>query len=336
MGDEACASEVVPATGPGPLPAIDLMDIPFQHHQYRSHYRLQQLLQHTTRSLSELVRAGRDRLDMAGMVPRTTGINFCTTFENSEQVVAFDTALRPRLKRWAVRSVVRHFKLAKCSNSALRLCIRRRTKTGQTRAESRLFSMGGVLEVAYDYGSRPAVVAALHGISVNSVQTMRRVTAAAFLHCQHLGLGQLVKLCQHTKPSFVISRLAFDETGEKLTVPVPGTSGDAAGTNNARHIFVARLSLHVGWTGRAGMDETVVRQDLVLPNLIFAAPNAPQIIANLFGHKAYTPVFAALDMLRSLADNAISLLEVDGASPNEMFWAHLLDLNRDKSLLDCR
>ena len=32
---------------------------------------------------------------------------------------------------------------------------------------------------------------------------------------QHLGLGRLIQAAQRQKPAFVISRFAFDETGEK-------------------------------------------------------------------------------------------------------------------------
>ena len=191
--------------------------------------------------------------------------------------------------------------------------------------------MDAVLEIAYDFGSRPDVVANLHGLSVNWVKVMRQVTAAAYLHQQNLGLGQLVKAADRQKPTFVITRLAFDETGEKLTVPVPG-SDDA---RNTWHIFVARLAVHVGWRGTP-VGDVVVKHDVVLPNLILASPSAPQIFANLFGHNAYTAAFAALDLLRSFAEHAVSIMEVDGASANEMLWAHLVDLNKHKSVLDSR
>eukprot|EP00959_Pyramimonas_sp_CCMP1952_P407593 8542243-Pyramimonas_sp.AAC.1 len=70
-----------------------------------------------------------------------------------EELVAFDTCLKSRLKRWAFASVVKRFSLAN-KRSRFRLVIRRRDKKGKGPV-SRLFTMDAVLEVGYDHGSRP-------------------------------------------------------------------------------------------------------------------------------------------------------------------------------------
>eukprot|EP00972_Heterocapsa_arctica_P098381 14518694-Heterocapsa_arctica.AAC.1 len=74
-------------------------------------------------------------------------------------------------------------------------------------------------------------------------------------------LGKLVAFSRQHKPLFVLRRLSFDETGQKLTLSLPGRSAEQNCT--VWQVMVSPLSLTVGW-GAFG----VYSFDIVLPPML--------------------------------------------------------------------
>ncbi|CAK0907198.1 unnamed protein product, partial [Prorocentrum cordatum] len=251
-----------------------------------------------------------------------------------EEVLAVDRVLKTRVKKWALRMTIHRSFLSR-RHGPLRLMVRRvGGATGKPEVTSRLFSHGAILDVAYSWGAHPATVAAVHDISVPWVRCMRQVMAAAYMYYQNKALGAIVVAARARRPSFCISRLAFDETGERITVPVK--QGDTTSDECATwHVLVARLTIYIGWHS----DEhgtTVVKHTVVLPNLVVASPSAPHIHAVLFRHKVLTPIFAALRLIQDLSDRALSIVETDAAMANDRLWAHMVASSRQSGVLDCR
>lgn len=82
-----------------------------------------------------------------------------------------------------------------------------------------------MLDLAFGSDSHRSskVNAAIFGISPRHSRRMLVYAADCFMTTQLKCLGALVKLCCERPPDIVISRLAWDETGEKLTLNVPNS-----------------------------------------------------------------------------------------------------------------
>ena len=185
-----------------------------------------------------------------------------------------------------------------------------------------------IIDMAFHHRQGSKVVAAIYAISPTWVNTLRKFTAAAYLHYQHWGLGQLAELARHRPPLFTLSRLAYDETGEKLTLPL----GDMTNAS-VWQVLVARLELIVGWSDASG--QPVIKFSAVLPTLLVASPNAANIYHSLFFHTQLAPLHTALMMLQAASTWAVDLQETDGAYACDRLWAHMLKLRGRSPTLDC-
>ena len=100
---------------------------------------------------------------------------------------------------------------------------------------------------------------------------MRNVVADAsrFLDQQLVRLGELVKLAHQCTPDFVVSRLAWDETGEVLNIP-------GLGGQSTWQVMVARMRLIIGWlpVGSSTENSRILDWTLVLPPVVLRTPSA--------------------------------------------------------------
>ena len=124
-------------------------------------------------------------------------------------------------------------------------------------------------------------------------------------------------------------RLAYDETGEKVTVPGVGLSAEQAAST--WQVMVSRLELVAGWAG-----QKVVKGSIVVPSLLVASPNSEDIYNLLYYHKILQPMQAALTALANLARWAVCLHETEGAYACERLWAFLTGFCTNQRLLECR
>jgi hypothetical protein len=133
-----------------------------------------------------------------------------------------------------------------------------------------------------------------------------------------MALGKLVSLCTAQAPMFCFARLAWDETGQKLTLQLPGFNTEQMAST--WHVLVARLTLYVTWAGGGSCSCHVV-----MPPCILSSTSAALIHNGLFRFPGTKPILAARDLiLRSATHRAVDLCEFDAATPNLLLEAYLL------------
>jgi hypothetical protein len=173
---------------------------------------------------------------------------------------------------------------------------------------------------------RLTAVANACNISRDWASLLRRFASAAFLDLQNKSLGRLAQAASEVKPLFCMSRLAYDETGERLTT-------NENEQTSVWQVLIARVVIVVGWwvDGRC----EVVKSEVVLPSALVASPNADNIYRTLFGHPVFMPVVAALRVLQAASEWQIDLHETDGAYAVARMWAFLVGKQSGSRPLGC-
>ena len=120
-----------------------------------------------------------------------------------------------------------------------------------------------------------------------------------------------------TAPLYVIRRLAWDETGEKMVYD-DATTGIAS----VWHVMVARCRIIVAWPGESG--NVVFDWTMVSPPIIVPKPAASDIYYALYHSPFLRPIMYALYLLMQRASVAVDVSETDDASSNSRLEAHLL------------
>ena len=90
-------------------------------------------------------------------------------------------------------------------------------------------------------GRRTVDLAVQHSISASWVMALRAYVVSLLLASQNLLLGSLIMMALRDPPLAVMTRLAWDETGERLAL-----SGDEYGASTW-HVLVARMRLLILW-----------------------------------------------------------------------------------------
>jgi len=160
------------------------------------------------------------------------------------------------------------------------------------------------------------------------INTLRCFHAGAALHHQNRSLGKLISFCQEEHPLFVMWRLAWDETGERVTVPAAGLTPQQQAST--WQVMVVRLEIFVGWNICM-----VVQSSIVVPNMLVASPTAENMYNCIFYHKGLLPYRASLRLLCALSKWSLELHETDGAYANTRLRAHLLRQQDRAKTLDC-
>ena len=178
-----------------------------------------------------------------------------------------------------------------------------------------------LLDVGYSPSVKVTSMACIKNISKAWVRAIIMIVAAWYLAVQNLVLGSLVLHCHQHKPLLVITRLVWDETGERLTMPVKGSRKGAR--TSVWQVMVARMVLLVGWWDE-GSTLKVFRFPIVFAPLIVSDVKAATIHGTLFGHPLNKPIFHAVSWLYKLASIPVNLNETDGAASNEKMLAYML------------
>ena len=118
-------------------------------------------------------------------------------------------------------------------------------------------------------------------------------------------------------PLFVMTRLAWDDTGEKVTAGM----GDA-GETSVRHVLVSRLRLFKGWQTPGGI--RCFSYVFILSPMVVPGTAARQIWHALFYSQLTGSLVHVVHILRRRAQIVINLHETGGALSNERLYAHLL------------
>ena len=183
-----------------------------------------------------------------------------------------------------------------------------------------------VLEVGFGHDSfrRCSALAPVFGSSTDHIRTLKVYDADCFLAAQMRCLGWLCKLCSTNPPSIAMRRLAWDETGEKLTLSFGTEHGNAEQQRSTWQVMVCRIRLILVWLGKDGAAPTVVDWTLVVPPTIVRTPSAAQIYYALFQAPMTKPLMMACFLIMQRAEIAMDLSETDDASANTKLEMHIL------------
>ena len=180
-----------------------------------------------------------------------------------------------------------------------------------------------MLDIAFS-GRRSVDLAAQHQISVAWAMALRLYMSALVLASQNLLLGSIIMMASRHQPLAVLTRLAWDETGEKMTL------GEDKGELSTWHVLVSRLRLVILWRGPSGV--SAFSYVFILPPLVVPSTAAGSIWHSLFFSPLTGPLFHAVRLLRSKAQICIDLNESDGAFANDKLTAHLYAASHPTSL----
>lgn len=180
---------------------------------------------------------------------------------------------------------------------------------------SRKVSFVDLLRIGYESGCRKVSdLAAQYKVATRTVKDMIVFLASWFLHLQLLVVGAIVMKARLCRPEFTMSRLSWDETGEKINLNLLGCSAVSTW-----HIMVARLRLVISWGQRPYM------MNIVFPPLICPNTSAAAMYYQLFQHPLTSPLMHGLEMIHACSDLPVYLVETDGFAANEKLIAHLLN-----------
>lgn len=115
-----------------------------------------------------------------------------------------------------------------------------------------------------------AVAAA--GLSSTCLRTARGAVAACYMHWQGKTLDNWVRIAQRCKPKVVVSRLAWDETGQRLCMEATGGGITSEQQSGTYQVMVCRLRILIAWPVEVGGG--VVDLECTLPPCIVPSPSA--------------------------------------------------------------
>ena len=87
-----------------------------------------------------------------------------------------------------------------------------------------------------------ASLVAVWNISTTWAGYLQTFAADAFLNCLQKVMDRFVSLATTHRPAFVLSRTAWDETSQRLVLPISGTEA-----RSAWQVMVARMRIKVGF-----------------------------------------------------------------------------------------
>ena len=172
-----------------------------------------------------------------------------------------------------------------------------------------------MLDIGFASRWRSQELAAVHAVSKSWVRALRLYVVSMCLACQNLVLGSIIMMACRDAPFFLMTRLAWDETGEKVTVGVDTTE------TSVWQVLVARLRMIIAWKVPSGF--RTFSYVFILPPLIVPSTGAASIWHTLFFSQLTGPLLHAVHMLRKKAQVVIDLNETDGAYANDKLCAHL-------------
>jgi hypothetical protein len=180
-----------------------------------------------------------------------------------------------------------------------------------------------VLDLAFGDNAkfRRSHLAAMFVVTPKWVTALQVLAAETFLHFQRLMLGRIIRLCEDHPPKFAISRTAWDETGEKLTLDVPNANANMQ--RSCWQIMVAKVRLIVGFG--PDLQNSVIDFTFVIPPIAITTPSADQIYNALWFHEHVRPLVVGRSLIFAKAKYALDLSETDAAASNERLEAHLLN-----------
>ncbi|CAK0896530.1 unnamed protein product [Prorocentrum cordatum] len=182
-----------------------------------------------------------------------------------------------------------------------------------------------MLDIAFSDCLRSGDIARMHGISKRWVMALRLYVCGMLLACQNLVLGCLIMLASTNRPLFIMTRLAWDETGERLALG----SGTEGCDTSVFHVLVARMRMLIAFEDPTGPEAPpkVFSYSFIMPPLVVPSTSAGNIYHALFWSEFTGPIFHAVTLLQQRARFVINLNETDGAHANDKLAAFLLSCN---------
>ena len=187
------------------------------------------------------------------------------------------------------------------------------------RSQSRGVSFDEMLQISYAAPLRSHDCGLAHGIDKKWVRTIRAVVASAYLGQQLKMLATLLDAAKRVAPTLVMSRVKFDETGQRLALVLPGPDTTPEQQRSTYQVFVLQIHIRICWA-----DNPPVGFDLALPPARLLSTGASAIWNTLHGHPLLKGVMATKHSLEKSAQISAEIYELDGALANQKYIAHAL------------
>lgn len=182
--------------------------------------------------------------------------------------------------------------LAKVKRGYLRSVVKLVIKNGKRQGRqvtTRECRFSEIVDIA-NSSKTTEVCSEVHQMSYKWVAVLRQFVAGSVLHYQSVALSKVLEMAQQRRPSFVMWRLAYDETGEKVTLPCVGLGPQQQAST--WQVMVSRLEMIVGWS-----PTQLVKSSIILPALLVTSPTAENMYNCLYYHKLFQPIQAVLRLL---------------------------------------
>ena len=158
------------------------------------------------------------------------------------------------------------------------------------------------------HGSR--ALALKFDVTTAWIRVARTVVAAAYLNVQLVILGCLVARAAIEQPSFFGFRLAWDETGQRLSA-----RNEDGVQRSVWNVLVSRLRLIIAW------GDECYSFTLAFPPILVASVSASSVFNGLFLHVTAARMWRAINYLIQRAQFTLSLCETDAAVANQKLGA---------------
>jgi hypothetical protein len=193
----------------------------------------------------------------------------------------------------------------------------------------RVLSNHMILEVAKSRSRNKQTLANILHVDAHTITRSNNSVALCSLTLSDiLGLWilqSLEALPESKRPTFCVSHTRWDETGQKIQVPIVR---EAAANASAWTVFVCRIRLLWGWISEDGAASGVSYFDFMLPPLFLLSTSAADLYNALEWHPRLLSARTTCRGLLMISEYKFDFREPDGATSNDKYEAFIIDIRR--------
>ena len=178
----------------------------------------------------------------------------------------------------------------------------------------RKLGLDDLQRIAFSPVKRSADLAAIFEVDTKWIRSVLCFMASVAMQAQLLILGCLLARACLERPEFFGYRLAWDETGQQLTLFLNGGTTESC----TWQVMVMRLHMVILWGASEWYEMTIV-----LPPIVIPSTSAANMCKGLFCHPMTTKVWTGIAYLLGRAIFSCILAESDAASANLKLGAFL-------------
>lgn len=181
-----------------------------------------------------------------------------------------------------------------------------------------------IARTAFMLNKSKLVIAESMGVSARTVGRVQLGVAAALMATQKVWLEWTLENLKRHPPSIAVSSTLWDETGERLVLPMlNGTGAMSHQMSSTWHVLVSRIRFVWSWIGPGGVSSMAF--EVAVPPLPLLATRAEDLAGAFQQHPAMSDVNrfkkSLFEVVREAGGRTFDLREADGATSNDRFHA---------------